>query len=112
LGQSRQDKAIAIALHARRNKFQNKNVTLASNALFDKFADPKGKLDYDKVKINESVRVVDEKKHFNFPESKFVVEGVSRPTRSEIMSRTGTGSQHRQFGIFKNKSDADKFAKF
>jgi len=93
------------AIHAKRNKFQNKNVQLASNALFDKFSNSKGMLDFDKVKINESVSVIDEKKHFNFPESKFVVKGVSPPTQDR-------GSQSRQFGIFKNKLDADKFAEF
>jgi len=93
------------AIHAKRNNFQNKNVRLASSALFDKFANSKGMLDYDKVKINESVRIVDEKKHFKFPESKFVVEGVAPPTRDR-------GSQSRQFGIFKNKSDAEKFSEF
>ncbi len=87
------------AIHAKRNNFTDKNSRVASNALFDKFSNTKGMLDYDKVKINESVRIVKQK------DDSFDVVGTSPPTQDR-------GSQSRQFGIFKNKSDADKFAEF
>jgi len=87
------------AIHASTNKFNDKNTRLASNALFDKFSNTKGMLDYDKVQINESVRIVKQK------DDTFDVVGTSPPTQER-------GSQSRQFGIFKNKSDADKFAEF
>jgi len=87
------------AIHAKTNKFNDKNTQLASNALFDKFVNSKGMLDYDKVKINESVSIVKQK------DDTFDVIGTSPPTQS-------SGSQSRQFGIFKNKLDADRFAEF